>query len=133
MIMSALPDLTRNSPSETPPSNEIGKHASGTDRAVGFNQHEPCQGLQHVNHGMGNHVRRRGLKFHASSGAISVETMGDVEILLEVVLERKTDEGRPRSREFHACRQAALNERQIAGREVAIEIRHESTQFDACR
>ena len=75
------------------------------------------------NHGVGDHVRRRGGELHAPSGAIAVEAVRDMEVLLEVVLEREVEERRSGRRELHAGREAALHEGQIAGGEMAVEVR----------
>src|ERR1700733_7050080 len=59
--------------------------------------------------------------------------MGHVEFLLEVVLKREIDERRSGSGEFHAGCQPALNEREIARRQMPIEVRHEGAHLDAIR
>ena len=47
--------------------------------------------------------------------------MGDMKILLKMILQRKIYERRAGSRKFHAGSEAALHQRNITGREMAIE------------
>ena len=66
-------------------------------------------------------------------GAVTIEPMGDVEVLLEMVLEREVEEGRSGRGQLHAGRETALHQRQIAGRQMPVEIRHESAHLDTGR
>ena len=71
-----------------------------------------------------DHVGRRGVEVHAPPGAVAVEAMADVEVLLEVVAQREVEERPPARRELHRRRQAPLDDGEIAGREVAVEVGH---------
>jgi hypothetical protein len=50
--------------------------------------------------------------------------MTDVKVLLEVVFEREVDERSPVGGQLHRGRQAALDDRKVARREVAVEVVH---------
>jgi len=50
-----------------------------------------------------------------------------------VVAEREIQERAASGRELHRRRQAALDDRQVARREVAVELRHEGPNLDARR
>ena len=50
--------------------------------------------------------------------------MPDVKVLLEVVFEREVDERSPVGGQLHRGRQAALDDRKVARREVAVEVVH---------
>src|SRR5947207_2331727 len=76
-------------PRSQPASEQLRQHAGGADRPVGLHGLASPRRLQSVHHGVGDHVRRRRPELHASSGSIAVETMRDVKILLEMVLQRK--------------------------------------------
>ena len=65
------------------------------------------------------------------AGAIAVEPVGHVEVLLEMVPEREIEERRSRRRQLHAGGEAALHERQIAGGEMPVEVGHEGAHLDA--
>ena len=58
----------------------------------------------------------------AAPGAVPLEPVADVEVLLEVVAQRDVDERAAVGGELHARRQAALHDRQVARREVAVEL-----------
>src|SRR5215212_11786810 len=63
-----------------------------------------------------------GLEVHAAAGAIAREPVAHVEVLLEVVAQREVEERPPAGGQLHRCGQAALDDRQVAGREVLIEV-----------
>ena len=58
------------------------------------------------------------------AGAVPLQAVVDVEVLLEVVLQRHVDERPPVGGELHARREPALHDRQIARREVTVEVGH---------
>lgn len=53
-------------------------------------------------------------------GAISLHAVADVDLLLEVVLEREAEERAPVGGQLHRCAQAALDDGQVAGRAVEV-------------
>src|SRR5882757_855717 len=111
-------------------SHKIPEHARGAGRTVGFDGFEIGWRAQRANHRIGNRIRCRRREFHAPSGAISVEPVRDVKILLEMVLERKVEERRSGRGELHAGGEAALHHSEVARRQMAVEVRHESTHLD---
>ena len=70
----------------------------------------------------GDLVRAVGLEVHAAPGAVALEPVADVEVLLEVVPEREVEERPPVRGQLHRRRQAALDDREVAGGEVAVEV-----------
>src|SRR5215470_20323854 len=64
-------------------------------------------------------------------GAVAIQAMGDVKILLEVIAEREIDEGGAGRRQLHAGGQTALNQREVACGEMTVEIGHEGCDLDA--
>src|SRR3954462_11550846 len=60
---------------------------------------------------LGRAVRLEG---HAAAGAVAVEAVADVEVLLEVVAQREVEEGALRRRQLHRRRQAALDHGYVA-------------------
>ena len=54
-------------------------------------------------------------------------------VLLEMVAQREVQKRCGRRGEFHAGRQTALDECKIAGRQMAVEIRHKSSYLDPLR
>ena len=64
------------------------------------------------------------LEVHAASGAVALESVADVEVLLEVVAEREVEERASVRRQLHRRRQAALDDGEIAGGEVPVELVH---------
>src|SRR3982074_2515692 len=89
-------------------SDKIRKHPCGTGGTAGFDGFECGRRAQRIDHRIGNHVRRRGGVLHASTGAVAVETMLDMEILFEMILEREVEERRSGRRQLHAGRAATL-------------------------
>ena len=59
---------------------------------------------------------------HASPGAVLLEPVADVEVLLEMVSEREVEEGASVGGELHRRGQPALDDGEVAGGEVAIEL-----------
>src|SRR5439155_12431516 len=72
---------------------------------------------------------------HAPSGAVAGESVGDVEALFEVVAEREVEEGPVAGGELHGGGEAALDDGQVADRQVAVQVVHIGADLDAavCR
>ena len=67
---------------------------------------------------------RRRRVVHAAAGAVPLQPMADVAVLLEVVPQREVQERPARGRgQLHRRRQAALDDREVAGDEVAVQVR----------
>ena len=64
---------------------------------------------------------------------VALQPVADVALLLEVVLERDVQERPPCRRELHRRREAALDDREVAGDEVAVQVRDERPHLDAGR
>ena len=58
----------------------------------------------------------------APPGAVALEPVADVEVLLEVVAEREVEERPPVGGQLHRGRQPALDDREVAGGQVAVEV-----------
>lgn len=71
---------------------------------------------------MGDRLGRRVLEVHPPPGAVALQAVADVEVLLEVVPQREVDERPPVGRQLHRGRKAALNDREVAGGEVPVEV-----------
>ena len=56
-----------------------------------------------------------------------------MEILLEVIFERKIQKWCAGGSEFHGCCQSTLNEGQIAGSQMAVQIGYKCTHLHAVR
>src|SRR3954449_11944063 len=61
-------------------------------------------------------------KVRASSGAVALEAVADVEVLLEAVAKREVEERSPVGGQLHRGGESALNDGEVAGGEVAVEI-----------
>jgi len=64
-------------------------------------------------------------KDHLSLGVVAFQATGDMEVLLEMVLEREVQERCPGRGQLHAGGQTALDERKVAGRQMPIQIGNE--------
>ena len=81
----------------------------------------------------GDHLRAGTRRSPCSARAVALEPVPDVAVLLEVVAQREVQE-RPAGRgQLHRRRQAALDDRQVARREVPVQIRDEGPHLDAGR
>jgi hypothetical protein len=56
------------------------------------------------------------------AGVVAVEAGPDVEVLLEVVLERDVDEGDAEGGELHAGSEAALGDGEVGDREMLVQV-----------
>ena len=72
-----------------------------------------------------------GVEIHPSAGAIAVEAVGDVHVLLEVVAQREVEERPLAGGQLHRGGQAALDHREVARREVAVEVVHVGDDLEA--
>src|SRR5581483_7592889 len=72
----------------------------------------------------GDRLRRRVAIGHPSAGAVSLQAVTDVEVLLEVVLEWEVEERPTVGRQLHRCGQAALDDRDVASGKMAVEVVH---------
>ena len=64
-------------------------------------------------------------------GAVAVEAVGDDQALLEVVGQREVEERSLVGGELHARGQAALDDGEVAGGEVAVEVGHVGPDLEA--
>src|SRR5688572_8904857 len=78
-----------------------------------------------------NRVRRRQVEVHHATRAVLLESVAHVEVLLEVMAQRDVQERPARCCQFHACRQPALYDCQVAGGKVSVELRYEPAHFEA--
>ena len=65
------------------------------------------------------------------AGAVLVEPVTDMEVLLEVVTQRNVKERPPGCGQFHAGGQPALHHCQIAGGEMSIQLRDKPAHLEA--
>ena len=70
-------------------------------------------------------VRGEGLVVQPHPGAVPVQAVSHVEVLLEVVSQRDVEEGATGGRQLHRRGQASLDDGQVRDREVPVEVRHE--------
>ena len=68
---------------------------------------------------------------HCVAGAVALQPVPDMEVLLEVMLERYIDEWGSGCGEFHARAQSALHHGDVTGRQVLIEVGQEAAHPDA--
>src|SRR5215208_3880283 len=69
----------------------------------------------------GDALRRGGPVVHRAAGAVALEPVADVDVLLEVAGEREREERPARGGQLHAGREAALDDGDVARGEVARE------------
>ena len=70
----------------------------------------------------GDLVRTVVVEAHAAAGAVAVETMPDVEVLLEVVAEWEVQERPAAGGQLHGRGQPTLDDGQVAHRQMAVEL-----------
>ena len=78
-----------------------------------------------------DHLGSRFVEVHAPPGAVALEAVADVEVLLEVVAQREVEEGPAVSGQLHGRRQAALHDREVAGGQVSVELVHVRVHLEA--
>src|SRR5215471_861144 len=101
--------------------DEFGDELGGAGRAVGLNV-AVADGLagQFGDVG-GDEVRVGGGVVHVSAGAVAVESVADVEVLLEVVPERKVQERPLGGGQLHGGGQPALDDGEVADAQMPVE------------
>src|SRR5579872_4356281 len=72
----------------------------------------------------GDRLRGRVGVFHAATGAVALETVPHVEVLLEVVPQRNIDEGTPCCGQLHRRREATLHKRDVARAKMTVQLRN---------
>jgi len=112
---------------------EFREHGCSPFRTVSFDRQETTSFSQLIDHCCGNNIRLTFRKDHLASSPVLVQPVGDVKVLFEMVSEWKIQKRRPGRGEFHRCRQSALHEREIAGRESGIQVGHEGVKLDTWR
>src|SRR3954447_14934078 len=68
---------------------------------------------------------------HAPSGAVALEAVADVEVLLEVVAKREVEERSLVGGQLHRGGESALNDGEVAGGEVAVEVMHVGAHLES--
>jgi len=92
------------------------RRPTGLDRQV---VHPRSQPLAHLSR---QPLRRRLVVVGRRRRAVALEAMCDVEVLLEMVAQRKVDEGPTVRDQLHGRREPALDHRQVAARERAVPV-----------
>src|SRR3989441_5361831 len=96
----------------------------GTPRAVRLHRSVRDCSTQFLDHGGGEPIRRRLVEVHASPGAVAVQPMAHVEVLLEVMAKWEVDERPPIGGQFHRRRESDLDDRKVTDGEVPIQLMH---------
>jgi hypothetical protein len=68
---------------------------------------------------------------HPPPGAVTGKPMGHVEGLLEVMAEREVEERPAGGDQFHGGRESALNDRQVADGQMAVQVMDVGMRLDA--
>ena len=66
-----------------------------------------------------------------AAGAVLVEPVADVEVLLEVVAQRNVEERAAGRRQLHARGQPSLHDREVAGSEMPVQLGDEPAHLQA--
>src|SRR5215467_12086030 len=98
----------------------VERYLGGMDRLAQVFEHGRAQGF-----------RTRAVVVESDPGAETIEPARHVELLLEVVAQRKVEERSPERSQLHGRGEAALNDREIDGGVMLEEIRHEGAHLDA--
>ena len=69
-------------------------------------------------------MRAVAFEVHAASGVVAREPVADVEVLLEVVAKREVEERAPVRRQLHRSGQTALDDGEVAGGKVPVQLVH---------
>src|SRR4029077_3829033 len=101
------------------PVGAVERHLRGVDRLAEVLEHRGAQGL-----------RARAVVVEADAGAETIEAPRHVELLLEVVAEREVEERGAERGQLHGGGEPALDDREIGGRVVLEEVRHELAHLD---
>ena len=78
-------------------------------------------------------ARARSRRSRAPTGAVPIQPVPDVEVLLEVVPQRHVQERPPVRGQLHRRRQAALHDREVAGGQVPVEVVHVGVDLEPRR
>src|SRR3972149_320812 len=95
------------------PRGSVGPHRAVVDRASDL-----------LGDRGGDLLRAIGAEVHRPPRAVAVEAVADVEVLLEVVTEREVEEGPAVCGQLHGRCEPALDDREVAGGEMAVELVH---------
>src|SRR5215211_1441368 len=71
-----------------------------------------------------NGFGRGGAEVHQPAGPVALEPVADVEVLLEVMPEREIEERTSVRGQLHAGREAALDDGEVAGGQVPVQVGH---------
>src|SRR5262245_745523 len=110
---------------------ELGDEPGGAVRPVERHLGTVDRLAQVFEHGRAQGFRARAVVVEADPGAETIEPARHVELLLEVMAQRKVEERRPERGQLHGRGKAALNDREIDGGVMLEEIRHEGARRDA--
>src|SRR5713226_6193142 len=116
-----------------PPLQELGDAGGGAGRAVRLNGLVRDLAANFFGEGGGDDLRRRSFEVHAPTGAVTIEPVPDVEVLLEVVAEREIQKRPPVRGELHRRGEPALDHRNVTRREMAIELVNVCTDLEPVR
>src|SRR5947208_2908401 len=74
--------------------------------------------------------RRGADEVHRAAGSIAIESMADVEVLLEVVPQREIDERAPVRGQFHRGRKPSLDHGNLADGQMAVQLMDVGTDLE---
>src|SRR3954471_25239 len=103
-------------------SQKLSCSCGGERGAVGFDRSVVDHGSDLPGDRVGDHIGGCRGKVRASSGAVALEAVADVEVLLEAVAKREVEERSPVGGQLHRGGESALNDGEVAGGEVAVEV-----------
>src|SRR5262249_49752419 len=111
--------------------DEFGDEPGGAGRTVGLDV-AVADGLSgQLGDACGDEIGVRGGVVHVLAGAVPVEPVTDVEVLLEVVPEREVEERAPGGSQLHGRGQAALDDGEVADGQVLVEPVDVTAQLEA--
>ena len=111
----------------------IGDERCGFCRTIDSYRAVSRRSAELLNHGGGDCLGARLGEVHAPTGAVAFQAISHVKVLLEMVSQGKIQEWPACRRQLHRCCQAALDERDVTGRQVPVQLRHVRVNFDALR
>lgn len=106
------------------PLEQLAEHRRRPLRAVRRDCRARGRRRQLAQNRLGQHVRCRARVFEPVAGLAPVQAVGDVELLLEVLIEGEVNERPPQRRELQRGGAAALHHGQVAGGEVLVQPVH---------
>src|SRR3954451_23387050 len=111
--------------------NQLGDGGGGAGRAVTLDRRlRPRLGELARQRG-GDALGRGGPVVHRAAGAVALEPVADVDVLLEVAREREREERAAGGRQLHARGEPALDDGDVAGGEVAREAVDVAVELEA--